>query len=236
MLRVVALTAHPVNKKHNKIYIVSTNHKPSIKEVIYNMLCITENYYYWIKTMKILFKAIKFNFIFATIILLFGCASGAKIENMSYQGGGKKYDDNLNKNVGVASVSGGEKTNPAWTSEISSESFSNAIKKSLSEQGLYSNNGKYQLQVKMLKIEQPFIGFNMTVTTHVKYILTDTTRGYVVLDEIIIAPHTATFGDAFVGVKRLRLANEGSGKKNIERLFEKLSELKLSPKEISVIK
>ena len=87
----------------------------------------------------------------------------------------------------------------------------------------------------MVEIDQPSFGFDMTVTTHVRYVLTDTTINSVIYDEIIVAPHTATVGDAFAGVKRLRLANEGSGKKNIEGLLEKLSKLKINKNEISVV-
>jgi hypothetical protein len=55
-------------------------------------------------------------------------------------------------------------------------------------------------------------------------------------DETIIAPYTATIGDAFVAIKRLRLANEGSGRKNVEGLMNKLSELEISPKQVSIVK
>lgn len=178
---------------------------------------------------------IRFTSILAICVFLFGCASGAKMENMIYQGDQKAYDNSLENNVEVASVSGGESTNALWTSEISNEAFSGAVKQSLSEQGLLSENGIYQLQVKMIKVDQPSFGFDMTVTTHVQYILTDTSNNSVILDEVIVAPHTATTGDAFAGYKRLQLANEGSGKKNIEGFLEKLSELKINTKEISVV-
>jgi hypothetical protein len=40
--------------------------------------------------------------------------------------------------------------------------------------------------------------------------------------------------EAFAAIKRLRLANEGAGQKNIEMLLEKLSELKINQSEISL--
>jgi hypothetical protein len=177
---------------------------------------------------------IRFTPVLAVFVFLLGCASGATKENMNYQGDQKVYDERLKNNIEVAAVSGGESTNPLWTSEISSEEFSSAVKQSLSEQGLLSENGKYQLQVKMIEVDQPSFGFDMTVTTHVQYVLTDTTNHSVILDEVIVAPYTATTGDAFAGYKRLQLANEGSGKKNIEGLLEKLSELKINRKDISI--
>ena len=78
-------------------------------------------------------------------------------------------------------------------------------------------------------------GLNFEVTTHVKYILTDReSNGSVIMNETIVAPFTATVGDAFAAIKRLRLANEGSGKANINGLLEKLSELRIKPGDISL--
>ncbi|HEY3698953.1 MAG TPA: hypothetical protein VGK97_06450 [Spongiibacteraceae bacterium] len=181
-------------------------------------------------------KKIRFLSILLLTAFLFGCASGARMDGMVYTPSvPKTYDEALKNQVGVKSVTGGQKTNPAWTSEISSESFSDAVKNSLSQQGLLAEKGRYQLQVNMLKVDQPLFGLDLTVTTHVRYILTDTKDDAIVLDETIVAPHTATIDDAFAAVKRLRLANEGSGKKNIEGLIDKLSKLKIKPQQVSVV-
>lgn len=180
-------------------------------------------------------KSTKLTIILVVSMFLLGCASGAKMENMVYQGDKKNYDKNLTDSVAVASVSGGQKTNPAWTSEIDDAAFSGAVKQSLLEQGLLSETGKYELRVTMIKVDQPLFGLDLTVTTHVKYTLTNAESGVVIMDEVVIAPHTATVGDAFAAIKRLRLANEGSGKKNIEGMLEKLAKLKINPKEISMV-
>jgi len=180
-------------------------------------------------------KIIKLVSILAVCVYLFGCASAATMENMLYQGDPKTYDERLKDNVEVSSVSGGERTNILWTSKISSEAFSNAVKESLSKQGLLSEDGKYQLKIQMIKVEQPLVGHDLTVTTHVQYILTDSTDNAVIFDETIIAPHTATVSDNFGAFVRLQLANEGSGRKNIEGFLEKLSEVKINSKEISVV-
>lgn len=162
------------------------------------------------------------------LAFLFGCASPAKMENMVYRPSQQTvYDDALKNQVGIESATGGEKTNPLWTSEISTEAFSEAVKQSLQSEGLFSENGRYQLEITMLKTQQPMFGLNFTVTTTVNYILTDRASGSVLLDEIVSAPYTATVGDAFIAVQRLRLANEGSGKENIKGLLDKLAALKL---------
>jgi len=38
--------------------------------------------------------------------------------------------------------------------------------------------------------------------------------------KIIKSPYTVTVGDAFAGIKRLQLANEGSAKENIYKLLK----------------
>lgn len=171
------------------------------------------------------------------VVFAFGCASPAKIENMVYHPQSPlEYDRGLKNEVDVKTTSGGDKTNPLWTSEISGEAFSAAVKSSLESEGLLSDKGRYHLQIHMRETDQPMFGMNLTVTTHVNYILTDSMNNSIVLNETIVAPYTATVGDSFAAVKRLRLANEGSGKMNIKGLLEKLSELKINSNEVSVVK
>ncbi|MEC7816012.1 MAG: hypothetical protein VX939_07050 [Pseudomonadota bacterium] len=170
----------------------------------------------------------------AALLYLTGCASGAQMGNMVFEGPIKGYDAALENNVNVASVSGGEETNPAWTSEIDDDAFVGALKQSLRNQGLLSGEGQYQLEALLLEVDQPMFGLDMEVTTHVKYILTKRDNGEVLLNETIVAPYTATVGDAFAAIKRLRLANEGSGNANIEGLLEKLSELDIQPGDIAL--
>lgn len=169
--------------------------------------------------------------------VLFGCASGAKMENMVYgnaDGAPTTYDKALKKAINVGTVTGGEETNPLWTSEISDEAFYGAIRKTLELQGLLSDSGRYRLSVSLLNVDQPSFGFDMTVTTDVKYTLVDSRTGKTLLNKTIKAPHTATVGDAFVAIERLRLANEGSGKKNIGAFMKALSKLKINPRDVSL--
>jgi hypothetical protein len=171
--------------------------------------------------------------LFATFLV--GCASGAKFENMAYtDSSGLTYDKNIKKSVGLSAVNGGSETNPLWTSEISSDAYREAVKLSLSTAGLFSENGRYQLTVTLLNVDQPMFGLDLKVTTIVSYVLTDTKTNKVLLNDTVTAIHTATFGDAAIAIKRLRLANEGSGRANIKVLLEKLSILNVSPNEVSL--
>jgi hypothetical protein len=179
-------------------------------------------------------QAIKKIVILAAVAYLAGCASGAKMEGMVPSKSQQQYESALKANVEVASVSGGEKTNPAWTSEIGGDEFKGALEEGLKAQGLLATSGKYKLKVEMVKVDQPMIGLDLTVTTHVKYTLTDSASGAKVFEETIVAPHTATFGDSAMAVKRLRLANEGSGKKNIDLFLDKLAALKIKKEQVSL--
>ena len=181
-------------------------------------------------------KLVKLSAVLFTCVLLIGCASSAKVENMIVKPGelSGNYDRALSNGIKISQVSGGKKTNPAWTSEISSAAFLEALQASLVSERIYLADGQYSLSAELLKVKQPLLGLNMKVITHIKYVLTDNeNEGAVVLDETLIVPYTATMVDSFVGVKRLRLANEGSAKANIKALLGKLAELKISDVSIS---
>ncbi len=171
-----------------------------------------------------------------TLGLLYGCASGAKQQNMVYdQTSGLDYDAALYGEIEVAEVAGGEETNPLWTSEISDAAFRDAVEMSLVSQRLWGEDARYALAVELMEVDQPLFGLDFTVTTEVRYCLTDTRTGEVLMDEQVSGQHTATPGDAFIAVKRLRLANEGAGKDNIAGLLEKLAELQIGGEKIALV-
>jgi hypothetical protein len=125
--------------------------------------------------------------------------------------------------IAIGQVAGGEETNPMWTSEISAESFRTALQQSLINYRLHSPNGPYQLNAVLMNVDQPLIGLDMTVTTTVAYALVDRSEKEV-WSRTVTAPYTATMSDAFLGVERLRIANEGSAKENIRRALDALVE------------
>lgn len=108
---------------------------------------------------------------------------------------------------------------------MSSEDFQKALIVSLEESGYLAKDQSttYALIANLKELQQPFFGFDMQVTSSVNYRLDDLKKDTNVLDEDINADFTATVSDAFAGVERLRLANEGSIKENIKRLIEKLA-------------
>jgi len=65
------------------------------------------------------------------------------------------------------------------------------------------------------------MGLNMSVTSTVRYEL-ENQDGDVVDEETITARHTTRLGEHLYGVERLRLANEGSIRDNIQQYLEHL--------------
>lgn len=132
-------------------------------------------------------------------------------------------DSALRSAFAVGAVTGGKETSPLWKSNVSSEDFAEALRQSLAGHALLAaTDGKYVVDAELVEVKQPIAGFNMTVTSTVKYKVTDTATSSVVLERDVVNEYTAKMGDAFVGVERLRLANEGSMKGNIAQFIETL--------------
>lgn len=169
----------------------------------------------------------------AAATLLAGCATPARVDQMTVSAAqAAKYANAtspLKKNVAIKDVTGGRETNPMWTSQVDSSGFEAALQESLKATGLLSQHrqtGDYVLTADMGKLEQPMVGFDMTVTASVTYILSERKTGKEVFRRTLATPYTAKVGDAFVGSERLKLANEGAVRVNIEKLTEELYALK----------
>ena len=164
--------------------------------------------------------------------ILAGCATPARMEQMvaTAQPEQRVLKTPLRDNVAVTEVTGGKETNPMWMSNVSSSEFERALETSLRDVGLLSNGkqaGKFILLANMEKLEQPFIGISMTVTASVHYTVINRATRKEVLSRTIAIPYTASFGDAFLGTERLKLANEGAVRNNIAALINELFSLKL---------
>jgi hypothetical protein len=172
-------------------------------------------------------------------IALTGCASSAKIEGMTVSDNQLQtlqFDQPLHANLQLNPVNGGEATNPLWTSEIDGPAFQAALQQSLDKAGLLStsSHAPLALQANLLRVEQPLFGLDFKVTTEVEYTLVEKASGKVLFRETLRTPFTAGVGDAFVAVKRLRLANEGAAKENIAALLKRLSALKVDASQVSL--
>lgn len=125
--------------------------------------------------------------------------------------------------VTSVTVSGGKETNPLWTAQVSSEAFRTALEDSLKLAGYTGSEGRpLAVAATLQNLHQPMAGFDMSVTSQVRYTVTQ--EGRSVFDETVSATGTATMGEAFVGVERLRIANEKSIQENIKEFLRRFGQ------------
>lgn len=157
-------------------------------------------------------------------LFLYGCPSPATKEGMIVT------DYRAPKQTGdiifVKESAGGSATDPFGVSKIPNDNFSEAVKASLLNSkaflALSSNWGdEWALEIDIRNVEQPFFGFDFTVRTFIRYTLF--LRSQKVYETEIYATGTATMDDSFLGLIRLRLANERSARANIKTFIQELS-------------
>lgn len=167
-------------------------------------------------------------FAMAMLVELSGCATSADPTAMTVaapQATEKPFPQRLQHAMCVRTVAGGTETNPLWVSKVDNKGFQAALSSSMDSAGLTapSSSCSYPIDVNLLGLSQPSAGFDMTVTSHVNYKVYDAS-GQPYLLETIDTPYTATVSDAFVGVERLKIANEGAIRMSIQKFFNKLRE------------
>lgn len=164
--------------------------------------------------------------------LLSACAAPARIDQMTARPTGAVVASNsaFKGQLAVKEVTGGSETNPMWTSQIASADFERALEKSLESAGLVAprQGGRYYVVADMTKVDQPLLGLDMTVTAHVRYIVVERASGKTVFDKVMAVPFTATVSDAFLGVERLKIANEGAARVNIGKFIEEIVAMRIS--------
>ncbi len=173
---------------------------------------------------------IRVSFLAATLASLGACASGARPEAMllmaatagaaPVSAGHPGYQA-----MSIAQVQGGNETNPMWSSDISNPDFQKALETSLKAFNYIAPDGglgKYKVTASITAVDKPFMGLDMSVTMKVRYSVANNSGG-MAFDDTIAATGTATMGEAFAGVERLRLAIEKAAKANIEAFLGRLS-------------
>lgn len=130
----------------------------------------------------------------------------------------------------VKESTGGSTTLPFWTSQIPNDNFTEAVKESLLRSKAFSalstNWGDdWGLEIEIRNVDQPMFGFDFTVTTETKYTLS--LKDKKVYTTYIRESGTATTGDSFIAIARLRIANEKSAQANVKKFIAELSNQKL---------
>lgn len=117
--------------------------------------------------------------------------------------------------------------------DITDIDFTKAIEESIIENSLFvkvvQRNGEdYLLEVAIISMEKPSFGLDFTVNMEATWSIKDPINNKIIMRKAITSSHTATTGDAFVGMTRLRLAVEGAIRKNIRLGLLDISNLQLN--------
>ena len=137
----------------------------------------------------------------------------------------------FNKSVAVQ-TNGGQPTDPMWASRVSDADLATAISDSLSSTGLFSSvvtigQADYVLNATLVKIDQPMMGFTMSVGVEIVWSVVPKAQKKTVWERLVSTRQEKTVGDAFAGVTRLRMATEAAVKENIRQALMQLSEAPL---------
>ncbi len=166
---------------------------------------------------------------FCVLLLAAGCASEASVQGMTVSAPAAaafETPDQLEHAISIRSVAGGEETNPMWTSEVGNEEFHAALEASLRNNSLLAQEapGQFALDAELIDVEQPLFGFDTEVTSTVQYRLDPADENNEPYEDRVTQSYTATTSDSWYGVERLRLANEGSIRTNIQTFIDRLIE------------
>jgi len=160
-------------------------------------------------------------------VSLFGCALPAQVDAMI-----PAAIPNAKHQSGTVSISvtGGTKTNPMVRSHISDEDFLAALSESIRKTSLFDSivhdHSTYQLNVQLIDVSVP-TGAAMTATIVSEWQLIRQRDSTTVLDEFITSKFTATLSDAFGGITRQRLAQEGAARESISEGIKRLAQAEL---------
>ena len=160
---------------------------------------------------------------------LTGCSSPANREAMTT--GQLPISQKHEVSVSVK-TSGGADTGAMDSSNISDADLKAAIEDSIAQNAVFKRivqgrGGDYELTVSVASLDKPIFGASFTVNFEAGWTLTRLADRSIVYRKAIKSSHTATMGDAFVAVTRLRLAVEGAVKNNIAQGLKDISNLKL---------
>lgn len=128
-------------------------------------------------------------------------------------------------------VSGGRETDATGLPQISNEAFAEALSTAIASSQLFSrveaSGAPYQLTAVIASLQQPVMGYTMTVSMEVGWRLRSRETGQVVWQKGIRSSSTLGVGDAFNGATRVRLATEAAARENIRLGLGELAQLQL---------
>jgi hypothetical protein len=158
-----------------------------------------------------------------------GCSSPAKREAMTPQA--LTISKHYPYTLGVQ-ASGGSDTGAMDSSNISDTDLKAAIEDAVVQNKLFKSivqgtGGDYELSVTVTSLSKPLFGTTFTVQMETGWSLARTSDRSVVMRKAVKSSGTATMGDAFAAVTRLRLAVEAAARDNIGQGLASIAELNL---------
>jgi hypothetical protein len=171
-------------------------------------------------------KPIRYVLVFAAVIGLAGCASPPTREAMSVSTPvARSYPYSVS-----VQTRGGAETSAMAGSNLSDDDLKGALEKSIVDTKLFravvqGKDGDYELAVAVTQMSRPVFGLSFTVELETAWSLTKMADKKVLMRKVVKSSQTASVGDAFVGVTRLRIAVEGAVRKNIEQGLQAIAEL-----------
>jgi hypothetical protein len=154
------------------------------------------------------------------------CASPAKPGGMKPALEGR-FAPEPTRSVNIQ-ISGGQETFPMGRSKISNRGFTEALAAALDESGLLyavvDRAGDYDLDVHIEQLRQPHFAWTMEVRLVTSWSLKRRDEREPTWTDVFATSYAAPFPVEFFGIKRLRLANEGAARSNIEAAIVELAD------------
>jgi hypothetical protein len=165
----------------------------------------------------------------AIVVTVTGCSSPAKREAMTPQA--LTISKHHPYSLGIQ-ASGGSDTGAMDSSNISDADLKAAIEDAVVQNKLFKSivqgsGGDYELSVTVTSLSKPLFGTTFTVQMETGWSLSRTSDRSVVMRRAVKSSGTATMGDAFAAVTRLRLAVEAAARDNISQGLASIAELNL---------
>lgn len=163
------------------------------------------------------------------VIMLNGCAS--PVDRGAMVPGGFTASKHFPYSVSVR-TGGGSATGAMDSSNIADADLQAAIEDAIRNSRLFTaiiqgSGGDYELGVNITQLNKPVFGATFTVQLETAWSLTKVADRSVVFRKAVQSSGTATMGDAFAGVTRLRLAVEAAARDNISQGLTAIAELNL---------
>lgn len=167
------------------------------------------------------------------ILVLGACAAPARPERMVPDRASLPTfvaDSPLRGAIAITEVSGGEETSAMGHSNVGDKELKAALHTALEQEGLLSKDetsAPLRLKAVLIDLSHPpgVAAFTMTIHSTILYQLTRAQTQESLFNEVITTSFSATVGDEFVGVERLRIANEGSVRANIAEFLSRLTKI-----------